>query len=178
LAVGALILLGTKVTGARWRRRRPSKVQRVVKELTGSASASTSATPAEAMALLEAIDRYPTWAPDTVKEAEVLERDGDGRPTRARTKLHVERGRLTRDFNLIMSVSVDPAGTIKLSRIPHQPTDKERFDVTWRLERGDSSRIRLDLAANLNVPGFIPLGGVGDSMAEGLVSAATRALGS
>jgi hypothetical protein len=149
-----------------------------MKELTGTAYATTAASPDECMALLEAIDRYPSWAPDMVKEAEVLERDGDGRPTRARTKLHVERGRLTRDFNLIMSVTIDPAGTIKLSRIPHQPTDKERFDVTWRVTRGTTSHIRLDLAANLNVPGFIPLGGVGDSMAEGLVSAATRALGS
>ena len=40
------------------------------------------------------------------------------------------------------------------------------------------TQIRLDLAANLDVPRFVPLGGVGDSMADGFVSAATRELGS
>jgi Polyketide cyclase / dehydrase and lipid transport len=150
-----------------------------VKELTGSASATTAAAPADTMALLEAIDRYPEWHPDVVKEAEVLERDAEGHPTRARTKLHFERGPLKHDFNLLMSVVVDPAGTIRLSRIPHQPTDQERFDVMWRVDGGNpSTRVQLELAANLDLPRFAPLGGVGDSMAQGLVSAATRALGS
>lgn len=148
-----------------------------MKELTGSASAATAASPEAAIALLEAIDRYPTWHPDVVKEAEVLERDAAGRPTRARTRLHVERGPLTRDFDLVMSVHVDPAGTIKLSRIPDESGDKERFDVTWRVDGGQHTHIRLDLAANLDVPRLVPLGGVGDSMAEGLVSAAKRELG-
>jgi hypothetical protein len=151
-----------------------------VKELTGSASGTTPATPAQAMALLEAIDRYPTWHPDVVKQAEVFERDDQGRPTKARTKLHVERGPLTRDFDLVMSVHVDPAGTVKLSRIRNPGSDKERFDVAWRVDRaaggGQGSRISLDLSANLDVPRLVPLGGVGDSMAEGLVCAATRAL--
>jgi hypothetical protein len=147
-----------------------------MKELTGTASAATAASPEQAMALLEAIDGYPAWHPDVVKEAEVLERDGAGHPTRARTRLHVERGPLTRDFDLVMSVTVDPAGTIRLSRIPEEPGDKERFDVTWRVDGGAHTRIRLDLAANLDVPRLVPLGGVGDSMAEGLVSAAKREL--
>ena len=148
-----------------------------MKELTGNASAATEASPEEAMVLLEAIERYPEWHPDVVRQAEVLERDAAGHPTRARTRLHVERGPLTRDFDLVMSVAVDPAGRIKLSRIPEEPGDKERFDVTWRVDGGAHTRIRLDLAANLDVPRLVPLGGVGDSMAEGLVSAATRALG-
>jgi Polyketide cyclase / dehydrase and lipid transport len=149
-----------------------------VKELTGTAFSTTPASQAQCMALLEAIDRYPTWYPEVVKEAEVLERDAAGHPTRARTKLHVERGPLRHDFDLVMSVTIDPSGTIKLSRIPHEPTDGERFDVTWQVKQGDSRHIRLDLAANLNVPRFVPLGGVGDSLAQGMVSAATRALGS
>jgi hypothetical protein len=128
------------------------------------------------MALLEAIDAYPTWCGEVVKEAAVLERDAGGHPARARTKLHVERGPLTRDFDLVMSVRVDPSGVIALSRIPHEASDDERFDVTWHVDGGQSTRIRLDLAANLSVPRLVPLGGVGDSMAQGLVSAATRAL--
>lgn len=149
-----------------------------MKELIGSASATTSASPEQCVALLEAIDGYPTWTPELVKEAEVLERDFDGHPTRARAKLHFERGPLRHDFNLLFDVNVDPAGTVALSRVPHEPTDKERFDVTWRLAGGQSTRIELRLVANLDLPRFIPLGGVGDAMAADLLSAATRALGS
>jgi len=147
-----------------------------MKELTGHASATTTADPARALALLEAIEGYPNWAPQVVREAEVLERDGQGHPTKARTKLHVERGPLTRDFDLVFDVKVDPAGTIALRRIPHEPSDHERFDVTWRVNGGQGTRLELDLAANLDVPRFVPLGGVGDSMAGDLLSAATREL--
>ena len=149
-----------------------------MKVLTGSAVGTTGATPEQAFALLEAIDRYPTWYPEVIKEAEVLERDAQGRPTRARTKLHVERGPLTRDFNLRMSVMDDPIIMIKLSRIPNEPSDEERFDVTWRVEGAHPTRIRLDLLADLSVPRFVPLGDVGDALAHGMVSAATRALAS
>ena len=86
-----------------------------MKELTGSASATTPASAQQAVTLLEDIDRYPSWCGDVVKEATVLERDAQGHPTQARCKLHVERGPLTRDFNLVMSVQVDPSGTISLS---------------------------------------------------------------
>ena len=63
----------------------------------------------------------------------------------------------------MLEVKVDPAGRIALRRIPHEPTDQERFDVTWRVDGGQSTRIALDLAANLDVPRFIPLGDVGDA---------------
>jgi hypothetical protein len=150
-----------------------------VKELTGNAAASSGATPEQALALLEDIDRYPTWHPGVIKEAEVLERDAEGHPTKARCKLHVEHGPLKHDFNLVMAVRADPPGTIRLTRIPHQPTDPERFDVTWQVSGGNpSTQIRLDLAANLNVPRLVPLGGVGDSLAQGMVNAAARALAS
>ena len=128
------------------------------------------------MELLEDIDRYPDWHPEVVKEAEVLERDADGHPTRARTKLHVERGPVTRDFDLLFAVRVDPAGTVALTRVQNESSDNERFDVTWRVDGGRETKVALELVANLDVPRFVPLGGVGDSMADGLVSAATREL--
>ncbi|HTU87684.1 MAG TPA: SRPBCC family protein [Solirubrobacteraceae bacterium] len=147
-----------------------------MKELTGNASGTTAATQEQAMALLEAIENYPSWAPDVVKQAEVLERDAGGHPTKARAKLHVERGPLTRDFDLRFNVKVDPTGTIALRRIPNESSDGERFDVTWRVDGRQGTQITLELAANLDVPRFIPLGDVGDSTAQNLVSAATRAL--
>jgi hypothetical protein len=75
-------------------------------------------------------------------------------------------------------VVVDPAGTVKLSRVPHHGSDGEKFEVNWRVSRGSPSQIGLDLAADLDVPRFLPLGGIGDSLAQGFVSAATRALAS
>jgi hypothetical protein len=149
-----------------------------VKELTGTASDSTPASPEACMALLAAVDGYPTWHPDVVKAVEVLERDDQGQPTKAQTKLHVQHGPITRDFDLTMAVVVDPAGTVKLSRVPHHGSDGEKFEVNWRVSRGSPSQIGLDLAADLDVPRFLPLGGIGDSLAQGFVSAATRALAS
>jgi hypothetical protein len=76
-------------------------------------------------------------------------------------------------------VSIESGRTIALKRIPHEPTDQERFEVTWSVAGGNpSTRIQLNLLADLDVPRFLPLGGIGDGLAEGMVSAATRALGS
>jgi hypothetical protein len=130
------------------------------------------------MSLLETVDQYPTWHPDVVKSVEVLERNDQGQPTKAQAKLHVQHGPITRDFDLTMDVQVDPAGTVKLSRIPHHGGDGEKFDVIWRVTGAGPSQIRLDLAAGLNVPRFLPLGDVGESLASGFVNAAVTALGS
>ena len=149
-----------------------------MKELTGHAERTTSAARERIMSLLEAVDQYPSWYPRVVKSVEVLERNDQGRPTKARAKLHVEHGPLTRDFNLLMQVQVDPTGgTVKLSRIPHEGADTEKFDVIWRVAGAGLSQIRLDLAANLSIPRFLPLGDVGESLAAGFVNAAMRQLG-
>jgi polyketide cyclase/dehydrase/lipid transport protein len=147
-----------------------------VKVLTGTAFATTTASPEQCFSLLLAVDRYPGWHGDVVTRAEVVERDAQGQPIKARAKLHVERGPLTKDFDLLMAVNADPFDMIKLSRIPHEPTDPERFDVVWRMRAGQSTHIRLDLAANLSVPRLVPLGGVGDALAQRMVNAAARAL--
>ncbi|HUA04521.1 MAG TPA: SRPBCC family protein [Solirubrobacteraceae bacterium] len=148
-----------------------------MKELTGNASGTTPASPEACVALLAAVDRYPDWYPEVVKSVEVLERDPAGQPTKAQAKLHVQHGPITRDFDLTMSVDVDPQnGTVKLHRIPHEPSDGEKFEVNWGVDGSPPTRISLDLAANLDVPRFLPLGAIGDAIAAGFVSAATRTL--
>ena len=152
-----------------------------MKELHGQATAIVAAPQAECVTLLAAVDRYPEWYPDVVREVEVLERDRAGRPTKVEATLHVARGPLVRDFHLILAVMVDSTGTIKLTRLPREPAEKERFEVTWRLQsvrNGDSTEVTLALDANLDVPRLVPLGGIGDSMAQGFVGAASEALGS
>ncbi len=149
-----------------------------MKELTGHAEGTTAASPDASLALLGAVDRYPDWYPEAVKSVDVLERGDQGQPTKVQAKLHVQHGPITRDFDLTMEVKRDPPGAVRLSRIPHHGSDGEKFDVNWFVAGGPSTSIALDLAANLDVPRFLPLGGIGDAMAAGFVSAATRELGS
>ena len=47
----------------------------------------------------------------------VLERDDQGRPSKVRCKLHVERGPVTRDFDLTMEVKLYPPGAVRMSRV-------------------------------------------------------------
>jgi Polyketide cyclase / dehydrase and lipid transport len=69
-----------------------------MKKLHGTATEVVAAPLDQCLALLEAVDRYPTWYPEVVRDVEVLDRDPSGQPTRARTKLHVSRGPLVKDF--------------------------------------------------------------------------------
>jgi ribosome-associated toxin RatA of RatAB toxin-antitoxin module len=149
-----------------------------VKELTGRASGTTNASSEECLALLGAVDGYPNWYPEVVKSVDVLERDDQGQPTKVQAKLHVQHGPITRDFDLTMEVKRYPPGAVRLSRVPHDGSDGERFEVNWFVGPAEPTAISLDLAANLDVPRFVPLGGIGDAMAGGFVSAATKQLGS
>jgi ribosome-associated toxin RatA of RatAB toxin-antitoxin module len=143
-----------------------------MKELRGSATALVPAPLAQCMALVQAVDGYPAWYPDVVRTVAVLERDASGVPSRVRAKLHLAVGPLTKDFDLIMAVTVEPPATVKLVKVG----GNAKFDVTWRLHDGENTRLALELDANLDAPRFLPLGGLGDSVAQGFVSAASAEL--
>jgi ribosome-associated toxin RatA of RatAB toxin-antitoxin module len=143
-----------------------------MKELRGVAEALVPAPLAQCLALVEAVDEYPVWYPEVVRAVEVLERDARGVPSRAQTKLHVSAGPLTKDFDLLMAVTVEPPDTVKLAKVD----GTAKFDVTWRLHDGQSTRIELELDASLDVPRFLPIGDVGNSVAQGFVSAASAEL--
>lgn len=143
-----------------------------MKQLRGSATELVPAPVDRCLALLEAVDRYPDWHPDVVRSVDVIERDIGGVPSRARTELHVAVGPLTKDFDLLMAVTVDPVGTVKLVKVG----GSAKFNVVWRLQAGTSTRLSLELEADLDLPPFLPLRGVGDSVARGFVSAASAEL--
>jgi hypothetical protein len=147
-----------------------------MKELRGSASGIVSASVEDCVRFFRAVDRYPTWHPEVVRRVEVLERDGDGEPLRAHALLHVAVGPLVKDFDLVLAITLPDPGTVKLSRIPHHSGDEERFEVTWHAEQGAATRIELDVHATLSVPRFVPVGGIGDGLAQSFVSSATKAL--
>jgi hypothetical protein len=147
-----------------------------MKELHGTASAVVAAPLERCVGLLAAIDGYPGWYPDGVREVEVLEQDAGGQATRVRTVLHVEVAGFDRDFNLTMSVEVDPDGGVALKKVKADSSDPP-FDVTWHMSEDDGTLIELHLDTALPLPRLVPLGGVGDSIAESFVSAASEALG-
>jgi ribosome-associated toxin RatA of RatAB toxin-antitoxin module len=143
-----------------------------MKELRGAASALVPAPLAECLSLVEAVDEYPLWYPEVVRAVEVLERDARGVPSRARTKLHVSVGPMTKDFDLLMSVTVEPPATVKLAKVG----GNAKFDVIWLLNDAESTRIAIELDASLDVPRFLPLGDVGNAVAQGFIAAATAEL--
>jgi hypothetical protein len=147
-----------------------------VKELRGSASGAVATPADDCVRFLAAVERYPSWHPEVVRKVEVLVRDGVGEPTRARALLHVAVGPLVKDFNLVLAVTAPDPQTVKLNRIPNHPGDEERFTVTWRVQEGARTRISLKVEASLSVPRLVPVGGIGDGLAQGFVSAATKAL--
>jgi hypothetical protein len=147
-----------------------------MKDLRGTASARLDAAPEACTALLAAVDRYPSWHPEVIREAEVLERGADGVPLRARTTVHVAVGPLVRDFRLLVSVTVEPGRRVTLTRVPHEPTDPEEFRVDWLIEARARTSLSVELTARLDVPRLLPVGAIGDSLAQGFVEAASRAL--
>jgi ribosome-associated toxin RatA of RatAB toxin-antitoxin module len=148
-----------------------------MKEIQGRASAIVDAPLDACFALLEALERYPVWNPDLVREVEVLERDGDGTPATARVMLHVAQGPLAKDFELVVAVRAERPRAILLSRIPNEPSDPERLELAWRLQPDDETRIELDFdAAASSVPGIVPLPRIGDLIARRFLDAAVAAL--
>jgi len=125
--------------------------------------------------MLAAIEAYPDWYPDGVREVETLERDDSGQPTKVRTTLHVEVAAFSRDFHLTMAVTVEPEGRVALEKLKADSSDPP-FDVVWRVSESDGTLIALDLDTALPVPRFMPVGGAGDSIARSFVSAASEAL--
>ncbi len=146
-----------------------------MRELRGRATQTVAAPIAECFALLEAVDRYPAWYPEGFRDVEVLARGARGEPTEVRVKLHVSRGPLRRDFDLVMAVEADRPTSVKLTRLTNDPSDQQ-FEIGWRLRGMERTDIDLDLRAKLRVSRFLPLGGVGSSLADGFVVAASRAV--
>jgi hypothetical protein len=147
-----------------------------VKELRGEAAVTVSASEADCFEFLAAVQAYPDWHPSVVRRAEVTERDSHGRPTRARTLVHLGMGPVRQDFDLEMEVTTVPKHLIRLTRIAHDPADPERFLVTWHIEPGPPTRMTIELGARLDVPRLLPLGGLGDSVAREFLAAAERGL--
>jgi ribosome-associated toxin RatA of RatAB toxin-antitoxin module len=148
-----------------------------VKDLHGSAAQPVNTVPERCLELLADVESYPRWYPEVVREIEVLERDAAGAAQQVRAILHAAVGPINRDLELRLGVTRG-ADTVVLARVPHAGSDRERFEVNWRVVRAGAqqARIELSLAASLDVPRLLPVGGLADTLATGFVSAAVREL--
>src|SRR5262249_43327012 len=77
------------------------------------------------LAVLAAVDRYPDWCPDVIREVVVLDRGADGQPSSVRMTMHIARGGLVKEFNLFLAIFVEPPGSVKLTRVTDHPTNQE-----------------------------------------------------
>lgn len=145
------------------------------RQFHGEAAEVVAAPIDDCFALLAAVDRYPDWCPDIVRHVDVRDRGADGQPSRVRMTIHVARGALVRQFDLFLAIVVERPRTVKLTRVTDHPTNQE-FNANWLLRPAGSTRVALQLDAKLRLPSYLPAGGVGDAIAEGFVTAASRAL--
>ncbi len=125
--------------------------------------------------MLAAVDRYPDWCPDVLREVQVLDRDEEGQPRRVRMTIRVAWATLVREFQLFLAIAVEPPRAVTLARVTDHPTNQE-FTAKWLLGPDRTTRIALHLDAKLRVPAYVPAAGVADEIAEGFVAAASRAL--
>ncbi|HEY6398536.1 MAG TPA: SRPBCC family protein [Solirubrobacteraceae bacterium] len=148
-----------------------------MKSIDGKADSVVGATAEECFALLAAIQHYPEWSGELVRDVHVLEWDASGQPTSARVTLHVAQSPLVKDFVLVMSVQAKPVESVLLARVPHDASDREQLEIGWRLQREGGTRIDVSFhGVTPRVPSFVPLRGVGDEIADTLVRAAVKAL--
>ena len=147
-----------------------------MKDLQASASATVSAAAEACTALLAGVEHYPRWYPELIREAEVLERSGDGTAVRTRATVRIALGPVVHDLELMLAVAVEPGRRVTLTRVPDHPSDAERFEVHWKVATGPQTLLEVQLSAQVDVPRFLPVGALGGSFAQRFVDAASRAL--
>jgi len=147
-----------------------------MKHLHGSAQATVGVPIEDCLALFAALEAYPSWYPDVVREVEVIEYADDGLPLRAETKLHLSYGPVSRDLDLLLAVRVRRPGLVQLTHVPRGPSSSASFDATWRLQDHVGTRLDLELDATMPVPRLVPLRGVGNAFAAGFMRAAVGRL--
>ncbi|MEA2146922.1 MAG: Polyketide cyclase / dehydrase and lipid transport [Solirubrobacteraceae bacterium] len=148
-----------------------------MKDLRGSASQPVNAAPERCLELLADVEGYPRWYPEVVRGIEVVKRDAAGAAQQVRAILRAAVGPINRDLELQLGVTRG-ADTVVLARVPDAGSDRERFEVNWRVVRAGAqqARIELSLAASLDVPRLLPVSGLADTLATGFVGAAVREL--
>jgi hypothetical protein len=147
-----------------------------MKHLQGTAQAVVDVPIEDCLALLAALEDYPSWYPDVVSEVQVLEYGDDGLPLSAETKLHLSYGPVSKDLDLLLAVRVHRPDLVQLTHVPRGQSSGTSFEATWHLEDQAGTHLELELDATMPVPRLVPLGGIGDAFAAGFMQAAVERL--
>ena len=135
-----------------------------MREFHGEAAEVVAAPVEECFALVAAVDGYPDWCPDIVRDVVVLDRGADGQPSNVRMHMRIARAGIIREFDLLLAIVVEPPGTVTLTRLTDHPTEQE-FNATWALRPTGSTEVALALDAKLRVPRYVPAHGIADAIA-------------
>jgi ribosome-associated toxin RatA of RatAB toxin-antitoxin module len=148
-----------------------------MKDVSGCASGTVRASGRQCFDLLIAVDEYPSWIGEYVREVHVLERDSRGHPIRARASVHVAQSPFGKDFEVELAVLPEIPGTVRLSRIATNEDDEDRLELVWHVERGPAATVTLEFAARISLlPTWLPVGSAGDAIAVAALDAALGAL--
>jgi ribosome-associated toxin RatA of RatAB toxin-antitoxin module len=146
-----------------------------LKELQGSATTEIDLPAQEFFAQLAAIDRYPARF-EVVRAVEILKRARGGRPRLARVELHVPQSPFGSDFEFVVEITAERPVAMQFTKLPNGPADADRLELTWQLSENGATQIEFEFDAAVSfLPGYLPIGGAGDVIAETILSAATNA---
>ena len=147
-----------------------------MKELQGRATAELDLPPEECFELLASVERYPDWF-EFVREVELVEPERHGTPGRAWAALHIPQSPFGTDFEFFVTVKTEAPVAITLTRVPDRPGDPDRLELIWRMQGNVSTQLELEFdAAASFVPGFLPVGGAGEALAQAAIDAVLDAL--
>jgi ribosome-associated toxin RatA of RatAB toxin-antitoxin module len=151
-----------------------------MKDLSATATDIAPAPIERCFELVADVERYPDWYPAGVKRVEVLERDPDGRPSLVAALLSLGEGPIRKDFDLRLAVTTTAPSTsgVELTRVKRNAADGEHMIVSWELAQDGATGTHLTVAlrAALNLPPFLPVGAIAQSVADGFLAAAMAKL--
>ena len=149
-----------------------------MKDLSATATDVAPAPIERCFALLADVERYPDWYPAGVKRVEVLERDPDGLPSLVAALLSLGDGPIRKDFDLRLAVTSTSPSAVELTRDKQNAAGGEHMVVSWVLaeDGATGTRLTVELEAALNLPPFLPVGAIAQSVADGFLAAAVAKL--
>jgi len=134
--------------------------------ITESSEIVIEATPKEIMDVISDVEALPEWS-DVHQTSEVLERDENGRPLRARAKVKIVG---VTDEQVIAYTWQDDGVSWTLESAKQQRSQDARYTL---IPEGDKTRVKFDIAIDplVPLPGFLLKRAI-----KGLVSTATQGL--
>jgi hypothetical protein len=132
-----------------------------LKALDGRAERAVAASPDAVYEVLADVARWPDWYP-AVRSVEV-----------AGERVHVRAQMLGMPLSFQADVRRGPPQTVEVERVPYDEDDAEELRIVLSVQPEPAgSRVAADFSARVDVPRLLPLpGGVGDRVADGLLSA-------